>query len=398
MNELYPLRGFIFNKKKVDIRKTLIRQEIFTPDFVKGTLLYPFLFEDESDSRKVFEGWIRKGIVEKLNEPGFILHLQEFELGGRLLKRIGIIGLLRVTPFDKRAVFPHERTFREPTLLHLGLMEKTGMNFDQVLMLYEDKENLIKKCAYNKSSELLFQFKDHLESQHTIFWNSSDKLKELLSSTLSDEKLVIADGHHRYEASILYKMKMESVYGKKEEAPWNFRMVNLINAADEDVVILPTHRYVPEIDEDELHKKLTKFFIMEKFEEKIFEEKLEKAGDAVIGLVLPSGTYIILPKDKKVFTRISSYSDEFKELGVVLLHSIIFPMLKIKKANIMYFRSLREVFYRVSKDGGAAFCLKPMSPSKVRDMALKGQLLPPKSTDFYPKLVVGLFFYNLINS
>jgi uncharacterized protein (DUF1015 family) len=405
--EFIPFHGFFFNPEGSDLKNSIVRLERFVsaidnPD--EKNLLIELLkkVSDIKDSDRIFKKWLREGVMMRTENPHFFLHRERFYHRGKEYERYGIIAAMKVVPFEEGVIFPHEHTFYEGTQLYLDFMLRIGKNFEQVFVLYEDPSLLFSNLNV-KNREPLLEVKDELDCLHTLWTIEDPEFPKVLNRIIGSQSLVIADGHHRYEASILYRNLMREKYPHMRDAPFNYRLVNLINVYDSGVIILPTHRiYLGEVsgDFDMVLSKLKEKFDLQRVPLSNFIPLLEKRGKGYIGFYRGGEMgYIIHLKDQDFLDEVlPDQPTEYKNLDVVVLHEgLLKRFFRINEENLGYMRDAEEAVGMVRRGEATwTFLLNPPEPFQVKKIAEMGLRMPAKSTDFYPKLVAGLIFYDLL--
>jgi len=238
--------------------------------------------------------------------------------------------------------------------------------------------------------------------------------QELIKEEVADRPLFIADGHHRYEAALLYRREMMSQEGemKKEGADYHYGMMMLIDMEDPGLVILPTHRLVGGIPGWDLKGFLTRaneYFFVEEMKlpsaeqerERIIGEQLEKKGVFAHSFVLYVGgnsVFFLGLKDERIMDSLGKEgeSEALRKLDITIMDRLILNRLlgyqkSGKEGRIAYTPNMEEALGRV-EDGiyDLAFLLKPTTLQEVKLISLAGERMPQKSTYFYPKLLSGL--------
>src|SRR3990172_2157763 len=227
---------------------------------------------------------------------------------------------------------------------------------------------------------------------------------------MDGKKLLIADGHHRYETALNYRNeKRQKSKNLTGEEPFNYIAMMFINGESEGLTIFPTHRVVNNLNDfnaDKILKKLGEYFAVKSFDyreskkENLFK-KLSKAGEKnpSFGMFIKGSDrfYLLTLDNKKLIEGLfpENTPSEWKELDVVILHTVVIEnILGISKENqageknIIYVKLENDALRKV-REGNAqiAFILNPTKVSQVKNVALKGMRMPQKSTFFYPKLL-----------
>ncbi|RKY93686.1 MAG: hypothetical protein DRQ06_06365 [Candidatus Hydrothermota bacterium] len=410
MIKIYPFRGIRYNPEEVNPEEAVVRLEFMKRDFYnhwRGIGKYSvlrFYRPGERKAREEIENFMRRKILLREEKPSIYVYHQIFPIGGSLLVRKSFIAVMRLVDIGEGKVLPHEETFPGGKRFHLNLMEGLTYNIEQVLSLYSDPEGEIqdlldKRCKGDPELSL----RDPFGTDHLLWKVDDAEAIERVQVFFKDKNLVIADGHHRYEASLTYRDR----YGRKNpmSAP-NFRQMAFTNVFDPGLVILPTHRTVRCRDKKKLEdilKRLSPHFEIERVE----SDKLHLLGTRrerhLFGLYLRNGeSYLLKLKDEsKILPAIKCRgSDNYKKLDVVILHAFILPeVLGVKgddETQIDYIRETEKAIEVVDNgEFDVAFLLQPTPPWMVKEIAEAGEKMPHKSTDFYPKLTAGLLLFDI---
>jgi uncharacterized protein (DUF1015 family) len=244
-------------------------------------------------------------------------------------------------------------------------------------------------------------------------WRISDPLLiAAVQDAMREKKLLIADGHHRYETSLAYRnQQREKRPDAGPLAAHEFVMMTLIRMESRGLVILPTHRVVqglPTYDRERMLEGARRFFNIDRIdlraESRSATTLLGEAGEAGTSFVAVTrqGPYLMRAKKRAVHDALASLSTRQRELDVVQLHRIMLErVLEISEEairnqeHVVYERDASEAISRVRQGANVAFLMNPARIEQVRDIAFAGEVLPQKSTDFYPKLLSGLTIYAL---
>lgn len=355
-----------------------------------------------------WEAWSEEGILVQEEKPAFYLYEQSFRhpWDSRPMRRLALAGILKLG--TEGSVLPHEATFAAPKKDRLQLLEKTETNLSPIFGLHPDPDGMVSEIGgLYRNSPPAFEAEDLQKTAHRVWRIESEpdqrKIRELLSGT----KILIADGHHRYETAVEYRRKRREESPGLGEAPFDFVMMALAAFEDEGLLVLPTHRMIRGLGAEAKEKFLGEapryFDFMPVPEEKLFPELLGRpAEEKVFGAHLgKEGNFLLRLKDSgRVRPLLPPGKPElWYELETNLLTSFVFQVLWGLAAGetekcLEYTRASEEAAARVRTGGAeAAFLLRPPAISTVLELAVQGERMPEKTTYFYPKLASGLFFY-----
>jgi uncharacterized protein (DUF1015 family) len=382
---------------------------------------------------KFFRDWRREGIFLQEAEPSIYLYVQRFTIPGSQTEteRRGFIALGRLEDYSAGVVFRHEQTLAKPKADRLELLRATRAHFGQLFMLYSDPAGEIESLLTPSSLPDL-ETRDEYGVQHQVWEIADTSLINLVRSKMRDKKLIIADGHHRYETAISYRNERRAeekvpAGGPRrtdaggvvtipsdvtEDAPYEQVMMTFINMESSGLVILPTHRVVhglTDFSAEALREATRHYFSVEEVDPTIDAERARvilreagRMGTALLGVCANRAFLFDRPKvvDPGLFPGLSLRQ---QSLDVVQLHKIILEdALRLSEESIRnqqntrYVREAGEALDQVRRgEANVAFLMNPVRMRQVRDIAFAGEVLPQKSTDFYPKLLSGLTIYAL---
>ncbi len=356
------------------------------------------------------QAWRREGILRQDDAPCLYAYTQEFRLEGRSHTRGGFIGLGQIEPYHAGVVFRHEQTLSGPKQDRLNLLHSTGAHFGQLFMLYSDPQRLV-ESHLSPDSPPAIEVTDEYGVIHRVWPVSDPERVRGAQRAMTDKKLVIADGHHRYETALAYRDERRAQGGPADgERPYDRVMMTFVNMEAPGLVVLPTHRVVHGLkgfQPGEMVRVARTFFPVEditaRFDPEHPTAALEKAGDdTALVAVTRDNKFLLLAPKEATHPALAGLSPMQAELDVVRLHKVLLESVLglteqsiREQRNIEYLRDPKEAVARVQAGANVAFLMRPARVEQVRDIAFAGQVMPQKSTDFYPKLLSGLTIYAL---
>ena len=380
-----------------------------------------------------FQDWRRQGIFLQDPQPALYLYSQRFTVPGTKteFERRGFIGLSRIEDYSAGIVFRHEQTLAKPKADRLDLLRASRAHFGQLFMLYSDSGEIENLLSIESPADI--EVTDEYRVHHRI-WKVSDPHRiGLVCGQMRDKKLIIADGHHRYETALSYRDERRAavamtapdpascrdaadnsllVAGEAPGATYDWVMMTFINMNSPGLLILPTHRVVgglASFSSERLRTDAETYFRVEEESASLDAARatgiLHQAGRTGTALlaVTADQAYLMHSPKPASSSRLAGLSLRQQSLDVVQLHKCLLEdVLGLSEEsirnqqNVSYVRDPAEALERV-RDGRAdvAFLMNPVRIGQVRDLALAGEVLPQKSTDFYPKLLSGLTIYAL---
>jgi uncharacterized protein (DUF1015 family) len=356
--------------------------------------------------------WRQEGILQQDSEPSIYAYSQTFKApSGKIFERRGFIALGRVEDYSAHVVYRHEQTLAKPKADRLDLLRTTRTHYEQLFLLYEDSGEVDALLA--TPNEPAIDVTDEYGVAHRVWQFSDPHVVNAVREKMRDKKLVIADGHHRYETALNFRNECrEKAAASDPEAPYEFVMMTFVNMNDPGLLVLPTHRVVHSLDSfsfDEFKKSSSQLFEVEEVEPGMDSARAtallhEKGRDGTALLAVAANRALLLHSPKPAGEKyLEALSARQRALDVVQLHkSLLEGVLKLSEEsirnqqNLSYLREASEALLQVRQGkANLAFLMNACPVQKVRDIALAGEVMPQKSTDFYPKLLSGLTAYAL---
>jgi uncharacterized protein (DUF1015 family) len=377
---------------------------------------------DDTGERNVYTraadsltAWIEAGVLRADPEPGVYPYTQTFTAPGhsREATRRGFIALGKLEPYANRVVFRHEQTLSGPKLDRQALLRATRTHFGQIFMLYSDPALQVEAELQARARNPVAEVRDEYGTAHRLFRETDAGVIERLQRAMAALPLIIADGHHRYETALQWMQEQDGRAAHRPDRPWEWVMMTFVNLDAPGLVVLPTHRLVhglPGWSAAAATAKLREFFTFEdagaadawpNLRAKLAQ--LAPQGPVIAAALAGAANFWLLrPRPELNWEALlPTASPRQRSLDVVLLHEAALARALGVTAEMVR----AEQHLRYVKDGGealqslaagaaqAAFLLNPIPPAQVRDVALAGEVLPQKSTDFFPKLLSGLTLY-----
>jgi uncharacterized protein (DUF1015 family) len=441
MARIFPFRAYRYNKALVDPAKVLTQPyDKITPGMAekyaagspynlipveKGKSLSTDTPANNVYTRaaKKLEEWIQSRVIVQDAVPSLYAYFQEYAVPGTAERRVrkGFIALGRVEDYSAGVIFRHEQTLSGPKADRLELLRRTKTHTGQLFMLYSDPagrvDSLLEAAASSKAE---VEVRDEYDVVHRLWPVADARIIETIQCELADKKLVIADGHHRYETALAYRDERRAEAGRVEpDAPYENVMMTLFNTAGEGLMILPTHRVVanlPNFSFERFRAGLASLFdvhshpfpentdrarALDEFRRDLHAGQPRRAIGAYAGE--RAFHVFVLKKDANLQSLLPGVSPAQRGLDVVILHRVILerglnitPDAVKTEKNITYEREMDAAMAEVdARRAQICFVLNPVSVETVAEMAMAGEVLPQKSTDFFPKLMSGIAMYRL---
>jgi uncharacterized protein (DUF1015 family) len=448
MAQVYPFRAFRYNPALAPFERVLtqpydkispaMQEKYYAADehnlivIEKGRVFPGDTPQDNVYTRAAtaIEDWIRNNIVQQDPAPSFYAYSQEYTVPGTEERRTrrGFIGAGKLEEYSAGVIFRHEQTLSGPKADRLELLRHTKIHTGQLFMLYSDPQRRVDAILseVETSSAPATELRDEYDVVHRLWIFSDPQRVAAIQQAMEDQKLVIADGHHRYETALNYRNESRARAGRIEpDAPFERVMMTFINTRSEGLTILPTHRVAAHIHDfswTAVRRHLEPWFAAEAFS-LTDEGKKAEARKNFLALLASAkqkraiGVYPAEPHKRTLYLLtlreganiaqlLPNLSPLQRDLDVVLLHEgILEPALGITpqavtaEAHLTYERETAAALEAV--DSGRAqisFLLNPCGIEQVMRVATGGEVLPQKSTDFFPKLLSGITMYRVDSS
>ena len=436
---IYPFRAWRYNPSAVRLEDVVTQpydkispamQEAYyqrSPyNLIRIILGLPELFDAErgenvyTRAARDFTAWRDRSILVQEKDPCVFAYSQQFRVPGseEVKERRGFIALGKLHEYADQVVFRHEQTLSKPKSDRLNLLKATRAHFGQIFMLYSDPAGSVEKILYESAGPTDAEVRDEYGVLHRVWRVSDPAVIRLLTSTMADKKLIIADGHHRYETALNYSKEHAPATSAKTEHraaelprppyPEAAVMMTFVNMDSEGLVILPTHRVVhglARFDSSAFAKSAEQFFTVEKLPESSaasYIDALKQGTGTAFIAVTRSGVFLLRSRPEAA-KALAGLPENQRQLDLSHLHTIILDMLlglnaeKVREqSNIRYVRDAAEAVEQVHRgEADVTFLTNPVTMEQLREVAFAGSVMPQKSTDFYPKLLSGLTIYAL---
>ena len=447
MARIYPFRALRYNPSQVRVEDCVTQPyDKITPamqqsyyarspyNLVRVILGLPELFDEAgvqdvyTRAARDFGEWRASGALAQEPEPCLFAYSQCFTLpganGGPGVERRGLIALGAVSPYSEGVVFRHEQTHTRARTDRLNLLRATRAHFGQIFMLYSDPAQTVESLMFPKSGAFPdIEVRDELGVLHRVWRVNDPATINMVQGALESKKLIIADGHHRYETAMAYAAEHAPATtspGSRSQPPYPEAavMMTLVNMDGEGLHILPTHRIVhgvPNFSAPVFREKLASVFstvqplsIDPRDADGLLYALKEAtaaagAGGTTMLAVLPGEVLALSMDNARRADALSQAPERRRRLDVVVLHDAVFAgLLGIDPEAVRtgeYVRYAREAAEAIAPvlrgEAQAAFLVNPVTLTQLRDNTFAGEVMPQKSTDFYPKLLSGLAVYAL---
>jgi len=379
--------------------------------------------EGEGDAKYVraadlLSEWREAEVLVRDPVPGFYRYDQSFvppgaAPGAAPLSRRGFLALVRLVPFSDRVVLPHERTLSGPKEDRLKLFRATQANLSPGFMLYSDARGHLNGAL--DRAEALAEFTTSDGVGHKLAKVRDPDAVRAIVEGVSRSTLLIADGHHRYETALRYSHEAATNHAHPRGEHLYF-MTFLANGDDPNLVVFPTHRHVHSLGQfsfEELLKGARPYFDVSELDKGLAAGaildalRLAGAAGASVAAAAPDGRVVLLTLRSAAgladHPTLGSKPPVLREADVSVLHSGILehvlgitPEAQAAKTNLWYPQDAVAALGDLRQGRGQVLFLMNSTPvAQVRRVAEAGEVMPQKSTFFYPKVMTGLAIHTL---
>ena len=420
MTEIRGLKAVHYNQEKIkDLTKVVCPPyDVITPQqqnaFYKASehnFVRIYLGKDEpgdteqnnkyTRSRTIYNEWLKDGILIEDGEPGIYYYKQEYKIMGEKHSRLGFIALMRIQDEKSSKIFPHENTHKSAKEDRLRLWLSLNSILSPIFVCFADRtkkvEKIFIKDVVNTPPQVNLVDDDGV--RHILWKLTEPTLVQEIVGALADQQLFIADGHHRYEvAKEVQRVNKEKCAHYTGQEPFNFVLTYFTDIESRDLKIFPIHRIIRHLPTG--LDFLEDLFRIDKLKTK--EDMmilLAKAGknEHAFGFYSQDGIKLLRLKNKAQIDQIITQgSSEYRRLDASILKCFILDRLGVKSEDIIYTHDMNRATAEVeSGTADACFIMNPVKIQQLKEIALNGERMPPKTTYFYPKVLSGLTVYRL---
>ncbi|HBQ20587.1 MAG: hypothetical protein A2Z91_07370 [Deltaproteobacteria bacterium GWA2_38_16] len=398
MAKVRPFKAFFYNPQKIKTYENVFvpPYDVISNDekkrfFKKSPYNFAriILGKTKKDGYKTvarrFREWQKKNILVQDFKECFYFVEQSFPHQGHKVHRYCIALTVSLADFKKRYVRPHEHTLEAPKSDRLKILKACQANLSPVFMMYEDSTRFLEKSILKGCHRPWIQARDHHGVVNKVWKIADDRLIAQIQKKLSNKIFYIVDGHHRFATALRYR-ELQGMSGTHD-----FVLTMLANMSDPALVINPIYRLLPktsDFDKGNYLKTLESLFYIQK------KKKISNLKPHQWGILFSKDPYFyeLSLKDKKRILEKMKGSKEVKALDVAILQQVIIPGPYI--SSLEYIRGVGEPFQKALKlirsgKSEVLWFVKEPTVQQLKKVSDVQEVMPPKSTYFYPKLLSG---------
>jgi uncharacterized protein (DUF1015 family) len=420
MAEIRPIRAWRYNAEMstniddltsplFDVVSEAQRQKLFKHPYNSIHLSVPELPEPAIRAGLRLEEWKKNSILQQDLIPGIYVYYQYFTLPGftKEFCRKGFLCNIRAYAWSENVIQRHENTIPKAVNDRIEILSNTALHVSPTHGLYTDEDHGLEPYMDEAILTPLYESEDYQGVRDVLAVIHDYNIIQKFIHVIKSKKIILADGHHRYESSLTYSetCKRENPNHTGNEG-YNFHFMYLTNTESDDLRILPTHRLLHQVDlksEEHLLEKLARFFTIKPIDNPINADEIINGKNHTFALLLKDGAYKISLKPSLVETITWPFPDEIKQLDLTILHYFIIEKIfkipgKIQRSSthISFERNLSTCLAKVATgEAQLAIITNAVTMREVKNVCASGYTMPQKSTYFYPKVISGFVFSSI---
>ncbi|MEI9922056.1 MAG: DUF1015 domain-containing protein [Bacteroidota bacterium] len=413
MAEIRPFRAWRYNEKLsaniealtsplFDVVSDKQRRSLYQDPHNSIHLSVP---EKGADVARLLERWKVEEVIKQDVLPGIYVYYQYFKMAGspKVLCRKGFICFIRIYDWDEKVILRHENTIPKSVNDRIELLEKTELNVSPTHGLYTDKDYELEKYMDEAITNPLLETEDYQGVRDVLAVIHDANVIQKFIDVIKDRTIILADGHHRYEGSLIYKKQKSLSPSHTGQEGYNFHMMYLTNTEAGDLKILPTHRLINGIANFNEHlfvKRLDEFFTVKTVEDAHTLNEVIEGSPWTFGVLFKDAAYKIKLRPEAFIRMTWPFPDEIKALDLTVLHYFVIERVlgvpgkdQRRSENILFDRSFSDCLAKVIRgEVQLALITQEVSIEDIIRVCNSGFTMPQKSTYFYPKVVCGFVF------
>lgn len=360
-------------------------------------------------AKSLLQEWKSKEVLLQDPIPGIYVYYQYFKLAGSAKEhcRKGFICHIRATDWEENIILRHENTIPKAVNDRTELLEKTMLHASPTHGLYTDHEFQLEKYMDEAMLSPIYETEDYQGVRDVLAVIHDAKVIRYFMDLMKEKTIILADGHHRYESSLILKNKLKKLNPNHTgEEGYNFHLMYLTNTENDDLRILPTHRLINTLanfNEEEIVKKLHEDFEVKLLEDADTVNEIIEGKKWAFGILFKEATYKVRLKPEAMTKLKWSFPEEIKALDLTVLHYFIIEKIlgiagKDQRGSdfISFDRSFSDCLTKVIKgEVQMAIITQEVSIEEVKKVCASGYTMPQKSTYFYPKVIGGYLFSSI---
>lgn len=420
MAEIIPFRAWRYNRELsgqidnltsplFDVVSEKQRQSLYKNPFNSIHLSVPLEPDPEAHAAQTLAQWKSQGVIEQDKLPGMYVYYQYFKLPGstKTFCRKGLVAFIRAYPWEDKVVLRHENTIPKSVNDRAGLLEKTELHVSPTHGLYTDPSFTLEKIMDEAIAAPLLETEDYQGVRDVLSVIHDAALIRQIMEFMRGKTIILADGHHRYEGSLIYReKKLKSHPHANGHEGYQYHLMMLTNTESDDLRILPTHRLIsglPDFSEEKVLRKIAPYFTIKPIDDPDMLHEVIMGKPWAFGLIFRENAYKVrlIPEAMQDFHW--PFPDEIKRLDLTVMHHFIIEKalgipgrLQRQSEHIGFDRSFADCLQKVTNGAAQlAIITQEVSIEDVKRVCHSGFTMPQKSTYFYPKAICGFLFASI---
>ncbi len=357
--------------------------------------------------------WREDGTLVRDDEPALYYYEEEFTLpnGGRHTRR-GVLATVEIQPFSAGVIRPHERTFARAKKDRMALLRACRTNLSPIFGLFAESPDVLEPLRAARAASASVELTDGNGWRHRMWMIEDEAAQAAVASALADETVFIADGHHRYETALEYRDFVDASGDHPPGAPHRYILMYLTSMREPGLLVLPTHRVLGAgvaIEADDLLGRLEPHFSIQRFARNdlasLHAHLAEVPEEARFAVAFRGRDEIFALglRDAAVLERYAAeVTPTVRKLDVTVLDAVVLRGLlgvdvvaAEQAGDLTYKHEDRDALAALDAGASAAFLMNAPRLDAVAEVCLSGEVMPQKSTYFFPKLLSGLVLHPL---
>ncbi len=423
MAHIRPLRAWRYNDELItkiedltsplfDVVSDTQRKELYKNPLNSIHLSVPMGDNPQESARSTIKKWKKEGILVQDPLPGLYVYFQHFRFPGsdKNFTRKGFIGNLQIYDWHEKMLLRHENTMPFSVEDRMQVLHYSQMNVAPTHGLFTDVSEEIESYLDQAMLHPIYETEDYQGVRDVLAVIHDVPTIRRILEIMADKPIILADGHHRYESSLIYRNKRRATNpGHTGQEGYNYHLMYFTNTEAEDLRILPTHRLLnglKDFNSEKILDKLATYFNLRIIDNPsdLYEVILGKQW--AFGLLIGDNAYKLRLKPEMMDTMSWKFPDAIKQLELTIMHYFIIEKVLGIMGNeqrnakeITFERNYSECIRKAAKgDCQMALITQEISIDTVKKVCYSGFTLPQKSTYFYPKVIGGFVFGSIDES
>lgn len=422
MAKIIPFKALAYNKDKIKSFSNVVcpPYDVISPakqlalhardphNFIHVELALDEPGEDKYlKAAQTFRTWVSEKVLVQDENAAVYFYSHQYTIKGEKKVRLGFMALLHLG-HGSTSAHGHEHTHLDAKEDRFKLIKQVKSNLSPIFVVFPDEKRIVQRIyRYVLNEKPFIEVTDEDKAIHKIWRITSPEMLDTIQSSMLDESIFIADGHHRFEVACAYRDEIKKQHPNSgDDERFNYVMAYFTNTESRGLTILPIHRLLKlskPIDSEVFAKELGDYFEIEEVKDKArFFFLMQKGGrtEHVIGAYINGHCWLLRLRNSRILDKlIPDKPKEYRSLDVSILNAIVLKKIlgiNLDDRSVLTFHpDADELIEKVTKDNSyVAFLLNPVKMEQIMSVAMTGNKMPPKSTFFYPKVISGL----LVNS